>query len=169
MNQTDKPYQLTFTKERVIEFNSISDYDGYLVRTWKHFKSVSDFAKYIQDLNFPENQQISVLSNEKGIVQILTIPSDLEAPKEKKFKSQEAARKHISKHKLKPSISVCEEEVREVVMNFFEGRVCFFPGYKDLISQYLADTEGKQLSDAQYQMIRHEYENRVIDQLYNTI
>jgi len=86
MNQTDKPYQLTFTKERVIEFNSISDYDGYLVRTWKHFKSASDFIKYIQDLNFPENQQISVLSNEKGMVQILTIPSDLEAPKEKKFK-----------------------------------------------------------------------------------
>ena len=109
------------------------------------------------------------MSNEKGIVQILTIPSDLEAPKEKKFKSQEAARKHISKHKLKPSISVCEEEVREVVMNFFEGRVCFFPGYKDLISQYLADTDGNQLSDAQYQIIRHEYENRVIDQLDNTI
>lgn len=163
-NKTEK-YMITIDRNnKVYEYSEIqSDFSKLDYSYPKDLNKLSDVFKE-KGLSIPEDSKFSLTVNEENEVVAITLVGE-DAPEFSQlfFESKEEADKTIMQENYKPSYHIMPPEIRELLDNFFSGKVCFFDGYEELRASFLSETDNAPKS--KYVSIKSLYEDKVLQKI----
>lgn len=161
-------YQLTRSGNKVIElFNPNEDYSP---RTWESSASIDDVIETIKEkkLFFPGEKCLLVYNSNNQIIAIGSAPpQDIDVFEELVFDSEEERSDFIKENSLKPALNICPPEIQDVVRKFFNGEVCFFPGFRTMHSEFFEKKSKIENDPVKTRSLFVEFEEKIIDILHN--
>ena len=174
MNEIKDPtqkFQISVSGDRVMEYNKVED--SYLPRTWKRFKTLKEFKKFVSskafnDFKINDVQEILLISQDSTnlILHLAVVPeiSSDEHIVEHVFDSEKEASDFVEKNNLLPSSNLLDEPAREQINKFFSGEKCFFEGAAQLYQEYISQKDKLEASDVRGEFILgRKYEQKVVD------
>lgn len=160
-------YMLTIDDTgKVYEYSEVNE--GFTKTTYAYPKELTELQKHLKDNNIslPDDAKFSVsIDSENKVSSITLVSSDAPHFSQVFFDSKEEADKTIIDKKYRPSYNIMPDEIKELLNNFFSGKVCFFDGYADLYSSFQKELDTSPQS--KQPSIKSSYEDKVLNKILN--
>lgn len=158
-------YMLTIDSTgKVYEYSEVNE--SFKKATYAYPKALKELSQHIKNkkLSLPEDSKFSVRVDADNVVTSISLVAE-EAPEFSQvfFDSKEEADKAILEKSYRPSYQIMPDEIKELLNNFFNGKVCFFDGYHDLRNSFISEIENA--SERKHASIKSSYEDKILQKI----
>ena len=151
---------------KVYEYSEVNEH--FTETSYAYPKTLKELEKHLKDNNIslPDDAKFSVsIDSDNQAKAITLVASDAPHFSQVFFDSKDEADKTIIDKKYRPSYNIMPDEIKELLNNFFNGKVCFFDGYTDLYSSFQQELENSPQS--KHPSIKSSYEDKVLLKILN--